>query len=349
MYEYELLNACVKLLRDMFQLQPGESIAITCDSGGDGQIVEATAQAAVILGAKPLVLKMAAARDCGKAGDIDMPMEALVNGIKGCDAWVEYNTKYIFYSTTYDRIVADPHNRPRYMNQNGVTPEMLIRNIGRVDNILLNKFIMAISEATYQAKHIRVTSPGGTEIEFDNEPGREFVVADGFVRPGEVKMFPGQISWSPNFESINGLIVVDGTINPPLGMLKSPIRFRVEEGWVKDVTGGADAKAFADWLQSYQDPNMYRVAHLAYGFGPNAQLNGDVVEDERVWGCTEWGFGNVGGILTSDIPEGLPAASHSDGICLNSSVWLDGLQVLDEGVVVGPTAEIVAYARALGK
>ena len=81
------------------------------------------------------------------------------------------------------------------------------------------------------------------------------------------------------------------------------------------------------WLRSFDDPQMFRVAHLAYGFGPAAKLTGDVVEDERVWGCTEWGFGNVGAILTSDIPEGIPGASHSDGICLNCSVWLDGVQV----------------------
>ena len=349
MYEYELLNACVKLLRDMFQMKPGETIAITYDTESSEEIVEATAQAAVILGAKPLVLKISAPRQCGKAGDIDMPMEALVAAIKGCDAWVEYNAKYIFYSTVYDRIVENPKNRPRYMNQNGVNPEMLIRNIGKVDNILLNKFILAEAKATEKAKHIRVTSPAGMDIEFDNEPGREFVVADGFVRKGDIKMFPGQISWSPNFDSINGTIVVDGTINPPLGAVKSPIIFTVKNGMVINISGGSDADAFDAWLKSFNDPNMYRVAHLAYGFGPNAKLSGNVVEDERVWGCTEWGFGNIGGILTSDIPEGIPAASHSDGICLNCSVWLDGVQILDKGEVVGPTPEIIELARALGK
>ena len=74
------------------------SIAITCDTESSMEIVEATAQAAVILGAKPLVFKIAAPAG-GKAGDKDMPMEALINGIKACDAWVEYNTKLIFYST----------------------------------------------------------------------------------------------------------------------------------------------------------------------------------------------------------------------------------------------------------
>lgn len=82
---------------------------------------------------------------------------------------------------------------------------------------------------------------------------------------------------------------------------------------------------------------------------PFAKLTGEVVEDERVWGCTEWGIGNVGAPLTPDIPGGIPAASHSDGICLNSSVWLDGKQIMDKGAIIGPTQEIVDLARKLGK
>ncbi len=55
MLEYEVLDACLKLLRDMFMLKPGETIAITTDTMSNEEIVEATAQAAVILGAKPLI------------------------------------------------------------------------------------------------------------------------------------------------------------------------------------------------------------------------------------------------------------------------------------------------------
>jgi 2,5-dihydroxypyridine 5,6-dioxygenase len=349
MYEYELTNALLKLLRDMFELQPGETIAITGDTESDDRMLEATAQAAVILGAKPLVIKTAATRGCGKAGDIDFPMEPLVNGIKACDAWIEYNSKYIFYSTVYDRIMEDPNHRPRYMNQNDVNVQQFVRNIGRTDNVKLGKFILAMEKATKAAKHIRVTSEAGMNIEFDNEPGREFLTADGFVRKGEIKMFPGQIAWAPNFESINGTIVVDASISPPLGLIREPISFHIEKGAVAKITGGTEAKQMEAWLKSFNDPQMFKVAHISYGFGPNAELHGYVVEDERIWGCTEWGFGNVGGVLTSDIPGGIPGASHTDGMCLNSSVWLDGVQALDKGIVVGPTEEIVQLARDLGK
>ena len=65
MYELELTNACYKLLHDMFDLQPGESLAITCDTESNMDVVNATAKAAFALGAKPLVLKMSTPRDCG--------------------------------------------------------------------------------------------------------------------------------------------------------------------------------------------------------------------------------------------------------------------------------------------
>ena len=35
-------------------------------------------------------------------------------------------------------------------------------------------------------------------------------------------------------------------------------------------------------------------------------------------------------------PCGQDAVSHTDGICLNSSVWLDGVQIMDEGKIVLP-------------
>jgi 2,5-dihydroxypyridine 5,6-dioxygenase len=43
---------------------------------------------------------------------------------------------------------------------------------------------------------------------------------------------------------------------------------------------------------------MYTCAHTAYGFNPNARLGYTMTEDERIWGCTEWGFGYQGPMYT---------------------------------------------------
>jgi 2,5-dihydroxypyridine 5,6-dioxygenase len=71
-------------------------------------------------------------------------------------------------------------------------------------------------------------------------------------------------------------------------------------------------------------------------------LSNNVIEDERVWGATQWGFGYVS---PADVPpDGIPAKSHTDGICLNSSVWLDGVQILDNGKVIHPDLKLLAEA-----
>lgn len=90
---------------------------------------------------------------------------------------------------------------------------------------------------------------------------------------------------------------------------------------------------------------MKRMAHVCYGFHPKAILCGNCVEDERVWGGTEWG---IGYLPAADCPpKGIHAASHCDGICLNTSVWLDGVQITDCGRVVHP--ELTGLAAQLFK
>jgi len=63
-----------------------------------------------------------------------------------------------------------------------------------------------------------------------------------------------------------------------------------------------------------------------------------------VWGSTEWGNGYQGPMFKGNLPE---AVSHADGICLNSTVWLDGELLTKEGKVVHP--ELVETAKAMGK
>ncbi len=37
-------------------------------------------------------------------------------------------------------------------------------------------------------------------------------------------MLIGQIGWAPEFETINGVIVADGSINPPCGIVDAPVK-----------------------------------------------------------------------------------------------------------------------------
>jgi 2,5-dihydroxypyridine 5,6-dioxygenase len=66
--------------------------------------------------------------------------------------------------------------------------------------------------------------------------------------------------------------------------------------------------------------------------------------DMKAARCTERGFGHQG---PASKAKGITAVSHADGICLKSSVWIDGQQIMDTGRLVHP--ELARFAKKLGK
>ena len=158
-------------------------------------------------------------------------------------------------------------------------------------------------------------------------------------------MMAGFIAWAPDLESVNGTLVFDGSVVPPCGKLEEPIRCTIEAGKIVKIEGGAQARQLETYLKGLNHPQMLRLAHSSFGFHPGAKLTGDIVEDERVWGCTEWGIGQVDAHLIP--PDGIPAPSHTDGQSLNSTVTLDGRPFTENGEVVD--TELKELAVKLGK
>jgi len=344
LYEYEIGKAADILCRELFKLKSGETFAITADTESDARVVEAVARAAFAVGAKPMVILLASPLGVGKAADPMLPVKALSAALKESDAWVEFNNQWLLYSTPYEIATRENENL-RYLCLVGMNPDMMTRCLGRVDYPNLKVFQETIRDMTKKARHMKLTTPAGTNVEFDNDPTRPMICEVGYADTPGSHMLAGQIGWSPIFDTINGIIAFDGSIVPPVGLVKEPVKLHVEKGKIMKIEGGKDAVDYEAWLRSFNDPNMFNMAHVCYGFNPGAKLTGNILEDERVWGCTEWGVGYVGPMLAP--PKGIPAASHSDGICLNTSVWLDGVQITDKGKIVHKgLAEI---AKKLGK
>jgi leucyl aminopeptidase (aminopeptidase T) len=61
-------------------------------------------------------------------------------------------------------------------------------------------------------------------------------------------------------------------------------------------------------------------------------------------GSTEWGFGYQSPFLKA---KGINTKTHVDGICLNSSVWLDEEQIMEEGRLLHP--KLAELAIKMGK
>ncbi len=101
-FHCEMARISKKLIEDMFQVQPGETVAITADSGSNNEVVDALARAAYAVGGKPLILWSPRAKEDGQAGIKDQPAEALTAALCKVDVWIEANSKIILYSDIWE-------------------------------------------------------------------------------------------------------------------------------------------------------------------------------------------------------------------------------------------------------
>jgi 2,5-dihydroxypyridine 5,6-dioxygenase len=337
LYEFELGKAANILVNELFKLKEGETMVITADTESDARVVNATARAAFAAGAKPMVIWLASPLGVGKAADPMFPTESLVGALNGADAWVEYNNQWIFYSNVFDRVMAE-NKKLRYSCLVGMNVDMMVRTIGRVDYPALKEFLDKLTSLAKNTQEFRITSPAGMDVTFKLMKERRVGYSLGYADTPGSHMMSGQVYWGMDPTTLNGKIVFDGSVNPPLGLIKDPIELTIKNGDIAAFGPGRDAVEYEAWLINFNDPNMIKIAHICPGFNPGAKLTGDVVEDERIWGAVEFGIGNM---------AWRPAASHSDGICLNVSVWLDGKQILDKGKCIEP--ELAKLAMKLGK
>lgn len=328
----ELQIAADKLIREIFGVKPGETVTITTDYDSNMVVTRAVADAVQGVGGLPMILQCPTPRGVGKAADPDLPVEAMTAVLSTTDVWIEFNHQWLLYSTPFER-ASGANQKLRYMCLVDFNEDLLIRTVGHVDTPKLQVFMRRVAERTRNARNMRVTTPAGTDVTFEIDPVHYVACDCGDATFPAVHMLTGQINVVPKFGSIEGTIVFDGCVTPPFGRVPdAPIRLTVEHGVITAVEGGRDAKAYEEHLRQFNDPGMWKMAHIAYGFNPGAKLTGNIVEDERVWGATEWGIGYVSNIDAP--PCGQDAVSHSDGICLNSTVWLDGQCIMREGVIV---------------
>lgn len=333
-FEYELYKAASDLVDNILHVKEDETVCITADTKSYDRVVNATSAATFNAGAKPMIIRLASPQGSGKAADPMLPLDALTASLKETEVWIEFNEEWLLYSTPFE-IAFEENDKLRYICLVGMSPDMMVRMIGRIDLATLSKLLHKITDLTKNAKQMRITTPAGTDLTFENHPERPVVCDAGEAASPGMYMLPGQISWAPKFESIKGTLVFDGSISPPLGLLNEPVTLQISKGKITGFQGGKEAREYKKWLKSFEHPRMLRLAHPAYGLNPGAKLTGNVVEDERVWGCVEWGIGYVSPDLAPE-RRGIEAPSHSDGICLDASVWLDDMQIMDEGEIIAP-------------
>lgn len=344
LYEFEMARAADEIVRELMKVRPGETFVITADTRSDEHVVNATARAIYAVGGKPMIVWLATPPGPGRMVDDFLPSEALKGALEKADCWIEFNTQYILYSEISEHVQRN-NKKLRTLCLPCMHTDVFVRLFAFTNHNALKGYLGEVKNLIKEANHVRFTSLAGTDIEFRNNPNHPVFSRDGYADKPGTHQLAGMIAWTPELNSITGIIVADGSLVPQIGLIDQPVSIYLEKGTIVKITGGRVAVEFEQYLRSFNHPQMLRPAHTCVGFHPNAKLTGQIGEDERIWGGTQWGFGSIGMHLLP--PDGIPAPSHIDCTCINSSVYLDGKQITDNGNIVDPLLK--KMAKALGK
>ncbi len=322
------------MIEEMFKVQPGETVAITGDSGSNREFADVLAKETAAVGGKSLILWTPKAEQDGEAGMKDWPSEVLTAALSHVDVWIELNSTVFLYSTIWETAFKN-NNKLRYLIIGESSIPSLIRTFVGFDISILEQFLNKVKEMTMKAKVITITSSNGTKLSYETDLNYSFDIDSGDYSKPIFGTAPGYVNVVPKTNSMNGTIVFDMIQHADVYNTDNHLEFIMKDGNIAEVKGGAEAEKYKAYLASFDDPNLYKISHNMFGFGPNIRkLCGEIVEDERIWGGVDFGFGHTSPM---DMPPlGQPAKSHFDGVVAKTSIYLDDIQIVDDGVVCHP-------------
>lgn len=325
----------------MCKLSPGEQVTILTSDDSNRQIANIAKLAAADLGAvvselnlAPMNGEKAISRD--KSGYIGKtPLEgnsAALACLKASDMVID--TIQLLFSKEQEEVLKTGTRMLLAVEP----PEVMMRMLPRPED---KARVLAAAKKIGAAKKMTVTSAAGTD--FSCELGQypvltQYGLAD---EKGRWDHWPSTFSarW-PNEGSAEGTIVIDeGDILLPFKKYaRAPITVTVEKGRIVDIKGGYDAEFMRKFMESFNDPRAYAMAHVGWGLENRAHWTVLGLYDiEAQLGMDARSF--AGNFLWSTGPN-TEAGGDRDTPChldiplRNCSVSLDGEPMTINGEVI---------------
>lgn len=311
-----LLGPAQSVVETCLSVAPDEEVLVVTDPK-KARVGQALALASTAAGARAITQTMPLLESHGNE-----PPETVAAAMAEADVCFTCTTHAITH--TRARLAASKAGT-RFGILRGVTESMLVEGAMTVDFTALSRRTRAVAERLDAASWVEVESDAGTDIAFSVEGCPAFSL-DGFYHEAEgfATLPPGEAPTHPAEGTANGTIVVDVSMDG-IGMLSAPIKLTVEDGFVVDVTGGADADALEGLLEG-ADANARNLAEFAIGTNHRAMLIGNQAEDKKKAGTVHFAVGDnesLGGTRRSDI--------HLDGVLRSPTVRLDDELVVEDG------------------
>jgi hypothetical protein len=343
-----LLKSSMVVLQNNLLLRPKENLLIVADGGVETRLPEALGCAGVAVGAEVQTMyysprRYTHERDFCRFGgawqleDILSPVVGAAMKTADCVVFVNSDMDVFFSGflrealTEGTRIILLCYivDRDRFLRLMPETPEEVLQ---------VKETTEKYFELMRAARHARLTSPAGTDIEValgDHRAGCSTGVVGseegGFV--GGMELLPaGQVIRCPNKGSANGRIVLNRSVMAhEYTKLLEPIELKVKDGYVVEIGGDIEAERLKAFLSGWNDPEIYNVTELGIGTNPRCRFAGlcAPAEDTHTWGMATLAFGN-----DTHLGGATKAPCHIDSTMWQPSLELDGKPVVARGKLV---------------
>jgi 2,5-dihydroxypyridine 5,6-dioxygenase len=189
------------------------------------------------------------------------------------------------------------------------------------------------------AKHMRVISAAGTELDIDMRGASTVGIWGWTNRPGTLAHWPGGIVVSfPKANTVNGVLVLDrGDVNLTFKRyLEAPIRLQLESDFITSIDGeGTDAEIMRTYLSAWGEREAYAVAHVGFGMNPRARYEALTMYDQRDTNGTEIRAVAGNFLFSTGANEfaGRYTAGHFDIPVMRTTILVDDTVVVRAGIL----------------
>jgi len=203
----------------------------------------------------------------------------------------------------------------------------------------IKEAVLSLAERVSRSTTLRVVSSAGTDLSYEM-PGVMPVAQYGYAdEPGRWDHWPSALvaAYPVDGTAQGTLRLTPGDILYPFKrFVETDTTVRIKDGYVVDVSGGLDAFLIADYLASWNEPEVYATSHMGFGMLPRAQWSAMAFyEKTDILGMD--GRCVQGNFLFSTGPNrftGRHVEAHLDVPMHGCSVYLDDELVIDAGTPV---------------
>ena len=207
----------------------------------------------------------------------------------------------------------------------GITEDIMKRTM-KADYNRIADLTEKVTDLLTKGKLVHLTTHLGTDITIPIE-GITAIPSTGLItQPGQSGNLPsGEAFLMPEEGKSEGVYYVDASL-AGIGLIKDePIKITIEKGLAVKFEGGQQAADFENMVNKIGE-GARNLAELGIGTNYLAEINGTVLEDEKVLGTIHLALGNnvsMGGTVN--------VGFHVDGIITKPTLKIDDILLLEDG------------------